>query len=135
MKFKQIYHPYFIWEDYINGMYNTTNIENENDLIEKGISLFCDKDLFYDTSLEMVLNWKNSADVNLTNVYINRRAWIGRASCCFLYGIPEIITRIAWNNTPNKNKNISNSIANKIIKIYEEKNKSIHKNMGTKMLF
>lgn len=132
---KQIYHPYWIWEDYINGMYKTENIENKDTLIKYCISLFSSETEFYDSALEMVLNWNYASDVNLTNVSINRRAWIGRATCNYLYGSPEIITRIAWNETEVINQKKSNNIADKVIRIYEEKNKSIYKNMGTEMLF
>jgi hypothetical protein len=115
---KQVFVHYTQWEDYINGMYRTTDIDNPAGLKEKGKSLLCDVPLFLQT-MDLVLdNWPIAASVNLTNLGCNRRAWLGQASCCYLYTVPEIITRLSWNEMSEKQQSRANAAAETVIKKY-----------------
>lgn len=134
-KMKQIFKPYTEWEDFINGMYDISKKDNENDLIEKSISLLRNELMFFNVAFEMCNLWVVSASVNLSNVQTNRQSWIGQASCCYQFGVPEIITRIAWNKLTEIEKIKANLVADKIIRWYERKDKEIHSGMGNQMLF
>ena len=122
----QIYHPYWLWEDYNNGMYDSDLKENEIELIDKSIELLR-SDLFFSIGLKMILKWKYSCENNLTNSMINRRAWIGRATCSFNHQCPELLTRIAWNELSEIEKNKANNYADRIIRIYERENFELYK--------
>jgi hypothetical protein len=130
----RIYYQYEEWEDFQNGMYRIPNIEDEK-LINKSIELLSNCDLFLETAKNMTYDWPISTHVNLSNTSCNRYAWIGQASCCYLYGSPELITRQSWGLLNDMQKNKANLVAEKIIISYETKDKGLHKNMGTKMLF
>ena len=130
----QIYHEYTEWEDFKNGMYETVFV-NEDKLIQKAIDLLSNKDLFFKTSVKMIDDWIISSDVNLSNVRHNRRSWIGQAACCYKYGVPESLTRFAWADISSIKKIEANNVADKIIRIYEERYKRIYKDMGGEMLF
>ena len=130
---KQIYAPYTEWEDYKNGMY-TLHIPIENDIIN-GAELLKNENLFFKISLEVINNWVVSTDVNLSNNSCNKQAWIGQASCCYLYGNNELTTRKSWALLTDLEKYKANNIANKIINIYETKSKKLHSRMATEMLF
>lgn len=128
---KQYFHKYTDWEDYKNGMYDDYDLAKKEELILKSVDLLKDKDLFYKNGREMVLAWKISAKVNLTNVNSNRRSWIGQATCCYSHKCSEVLTRIAWGMLTESEQNIANKVAEKIIKEYERENRKIHKRLET----
>tara|TARA_R110000787_G_scaffold161960_2_gene275324 strand:- start:1119 stop:1517 length:399 start_codon:yes stop_codon:yes gene_type:complete len=130
----QIYYKYTEWEDFQNGMFET-KFKNEDELILKAAKLLSNEIEFYNTSLKVLDNWKISSDVNLSNKNSNRQSWIGQAACCYAFGVPEILTRKAWNGLDNTIKIKANLIADKIIKVYERKYFEIHTIVGKEMLF
>jgi len=132
---RQIYAHYKEWEDYQNGMYEPTTKDNEDKLVELAERLLKNPDKFYSVGLKMIGKWIVSANVNLTNKTSNRRAWIGQASCCFEYGVPEVLTRIAWGNLDAPERMKANAIADKIIKSFEDQNKKLHRAVEDNGLF
>jgi hypothetical protein len=131
---KQIYHKYVDWEDYKNGMYRT-NYKNEDELIDRAKKLLSNEDEFYSVSLDMINDWVISSDVNLSNKGHNRRSWIGQAACCYECETPESLTRVAWGELDNETKRKANLVADKIIRIYEEKYRRLYQNVGESLLF
>lgn len=113
---KQIYAPYYLWEDYIYGMYKT--IKQGDEIINKGVLLLGDEKLFFEVANELVINWQISTSINLTNNTINKKAWLGQASCCYKYGLTEESTRIAWGLLTEEQRIKANNVANKIIKTW-----------------
>jgi hypothetical protein len=127
---KQYYHNYIYWEDYISGMYDTSAKHNEEELVNLAIKLLSNENLFFDTCKEVIKHWTISSRVNLTNKTCNRKAWLGQASCCYLHGVPEIYTRIAWGKLSSEMQYKANLIAEKIINSfelnYEKKDKELY---------
>lgn len=122
------------WEDYKNGMYSNSLNDLET-LKQKSIDLLSNDNLFFEKALEMIFKWPVCADYNLSNTSLNRRAWIGQATCNYVHFVPEIITRLSWSELSEQEKLKANFKANKIIKIYENRDREIYKNLGTKVLF
>lgn len=131
---KQIHKPYWQWEDYLNGMYETV-CNDEIDQQSKVIELLSNCELFYLVGLEMISKWVVSSEVNLTNNRINRRAWIGQASCSYKFGVIEIQTKIAWGLLQENQRIEANNVAEKLIKMYEKKDKAIFGNLAQTLLF
>ena len=136
----QVYSEYTFWEDYNNGMYDTRyNLEQEEELIAKSISLLTNPNLFLTVCYDVVLFWDVATKINLTNVNCNRRAWLGQAACNYYYKVPEILTRRAWSQLSETQRNEANKIADKIIKIfernYEKKDRKLYKEMDNYSLF
>ena len=52
---------------------------------------------------------------------MNRIAYLGQAACCLFFGIPSTITMEAWSLVSKENRDIADSIAEKIIKSWELK--------------
>lgn len=129
----RVYHKYTEWEDFKNGMYDS-DCGNYNELLNDAILLLSNSNLFYETALKVIEQWIVSTKENLTNLNSNRRAWIGQASCCMAYGVPESITRDAWAILTDVQRYNANKVADKIISIYENKNRKIHSRMGNEML-
>jgi hypothetical protein len=132
---KQIHKPYYTWECYKNGMFDIDKKQNEDLLIKKSELLLCNEDVFFKISLLVLNEWKNSTDNNLSNKNINRNSWIGQSACSYNHKCPELLTRIAWGNISELQRNKANNVAKKIIKIYEDKNRKIYTGLGKQMLF
>jgi hypothetical protein len=101
--------------------------------------------------LEVIKSWKYSCEDKLTDININRKAWLGHAACCHKFGWPESLVRLAWGKLNNEQRSLANQQAEKVISIYlhfldqirqknqlslfdETKNREIHKRLGIKML-
>jgi len=118
----QYYSHYKKWEDYQNGLYS--------DFLdsEKGVSdafyLLTNPDVFASVCDDLLLQWSVSTLVNMTNPNINKRAWIGQAACCFKYGVPEHLTRLAWSQMTTEQRFSANCVAESKIKQWIAKNKN-----------
>ena len=132
----RIYHRYELWEDYKAGMYET-KISNAMffELAEKSRKLLSNPDEFFNVAISVLNNWKFASDENLSNKSCNRRAWIGQSACCYKYSSPEICTREAWSKMTVTEQYLADKIADKIIKLYEDKNRKVHQGLGNEMLF
>jgi hypothetical protein len=126
----QIYHPYWLWEDYQNGMYEL-NIENSEEKIYLAKHLLSHLSEFADTALRVIEEWTISSETNLTNISCNRQAWIGQASCCYKYKVPETFTRIAWKQLTDQERIDANKVADLCIKNFENTLKNGKKGVTT----
>lgn len=120
---KKIYHPYWQWEDYQNGMYDLTRKYTEAKEMNLAIlakDLLSDQIKFAQIAYKVITEWKNASEVNLSNIGRNRQAWIGQASCCYAYKIPERITKMGWRMMLPSKQQEANLTADKIIKLWEE---------------
>ena len=114
---EQFFAHYKSWEDYKAGMYNTHCDEKDNKIV-LAKQLLSNAEEFNDACRIMVKNWTIAAKVNLTNPSINKRAWIGQAACCYKIGIPEIFTRISWNQLNEIQQKTANLVADRVIQDY-----------------
>lgn len=112
-----------------------TSVEHPERLIDLAIELLSNKEMFYKSALEMVESWGVSSSENLTNTHSNRRSWIGQATCCYVHHVPETLTRDAWGQLTNKQRNEANYEADKVIRIYEANYRRLHSDVGETMLF
>lgn len=119
---KQIYYPYWDWEDFQNGMYTYENKEEAVTLIGIAKDLLSSPVDFGEGAREMIFNWPKATAHNLTNRSINRKAWIGHATCCFIHDVPEVLTRIAWSELTQEQRDKANQIAEEVIRDYEAQN-------------
>jgi hypothetical protein len=125
---KRLFYPYTEWEDYQNGLYDSRSINQK--IVNKNFELLSNQDTFYQTALKVVEIWVKCSNHNLSNRFINRRAWLGQASCCYKNKSNDLEVREAWKNIDFKTKNYANATASKIIKIYESKNKNLYQELG-----
>ena len=114
---KKIYHNYKKWEDYKNGMYSSNGICVIK--INESLNLLSNPSKFYKTARRVTGEWKFATEHNLSDCNINRRAWLGRASCCFNHNATINETQIAWHMMDTKKQEAANSIATQIINQWE----------------
>lgn len=120
-RLKRVYHPYHKWEDYNNGMYKDFPDEQKEELIQKAVNLLSDSEYLKKAMKSASMVWVISAEENLTNISCNRQAWLGAAACCFEYGVPEYLTKEAWNRLTEETQNKANNIADEVIKEWKNK--------------
>jgi hypothetical protein len=87
---QRIYHRWEKWECYKAGFFEVHPPKGmtEEECQNKYAIFLKDLKLFEKTAYNVIDNWKNSCEHNLTNTTMNRIAWLGQASMCYLYGIP-----------------------------------------------
>ena len=95
-KFKRVYHPYHLWEEYHAGMWIVTAGEKRKEHAKASADLMRDPEAFFQAMMKAVNDWPISCEVNLTASSINQRAWLGHAGCCIAAGSPEDCTRLGW---------------------------------------
>lgn len=120
------YTHYTNWEDWKNGMYR--DVKEKEYYIKKAIECLRDP---YLSMYGVIKEWKQSTKENLSDISSNRRSWLGQAACCYKYGVPENLTRVAWGLLTSEERINANKTADKIIKLWEE---SICPNLFTKQL-
>jgi hypothetical protein len=113
---KQFYATIWEMEDVENGMYSNKINKMQ---IEKSKNLLANINKFNDTIDLVFKNWKVSTAVNLSNKSINRKAWIGQASCLFLCKSNEKETKTAWFQLSDEQREMANKIAELKIKQFE----------------
>jgi hypothetical protein len=134
---KQVYVPFWEWEDYINGMWRKVTKEQEIEMLIKAIKFIGNHVIYGKSMLEVSKLWTKTMLNSLTNQNINKRAFIGHCAVCYKLQIPEYITRMAWKELTDEQRFLADDVAEKTIKhyLYETRNSRLHKNLGKQMLF
>lgn len=115
---KRIYYHVSKLEDLNSGL--LSNGERQ-DMIDQSYALLSDASTFSDRASEMVSDWIYAAAHNLTNVEINRQAWIGQATCLHNHKANMNETIRAWQSLSQELQDSANAIADSIISQYVEK--------------
>lgn len=122
---KRVYHPYWKWEDYKNGLYNNIEdafTEQETEFLANlAKELLCDSEAFNFVASKVISEWKFAAEENLTNDSRNRQAWIGQASCCYALFVPEFITKYGWHLMTPEQQTEANRVADSVIAKWESR--------------
>jgi hypothetical protein len=124
MKIERIYHHYDRWEDYKAGFYSDYSKSELNDLNEAVRYVFSSAKHTEKYMSLVILHWVNSTEHNLTNISMNRVAWLGQAACCFYGGVPSKATMFLWKLLDEKTQRRSDKVAQKLISEWEQKRKS-----------
>lgn len=121
-KTTQIYHPWDKWEDHKHGFYDNISGRDKKEMINKVVQMFSDSELTEICMRKVINEWKYSCEHNLTNMNMNRIAYLGQAACCVFAGIPSSITMEAWSLVPEDKRKTADLIASNLIKEWEVKN-------------
>ena len=118
---KRIYHPWNKWECCPAGFWKSIDSRKKDERIEAVVRFFTDEDgLAFDiTCNNLIYDWVNSCEHNLTNTELNRIAWLGQASAAKALGVDCYITREAWSHLSKEVQQEANKIAVKYLKEWE----------------
>ena len=119
---KKINHPYYKWEDWQSGMYlSEVLISDLQNKISKAKSLLINIAEFSEVMGKIIKEWSFACEENLTDIAMNRQAWLGQAACCYKHSISESVTRLAWRNLTKEQQDNANKAADKVIIEFENK--------------
>lgn len=139
MKIKQVFVPYWEWEDWINGMWSKAGKERESELLKQAIEFTGDWGRYGAAMGEVIQQWPKTILNTFTNVSVNRRAFLGHCAVCYKLKIPEYIVRQAWGLLTDQQRFDADAIAQKHINHWEYEYKishtKLHTGLGSKMLF
>jgi len=116
----RVFHHYEMWEEYQNGMWRSVSKEEEDKYFKEAVEFTGQADKYGHYMIEVIHKWPISCEQNLTNMSINRRAWIGHAACCLAFGCPEHIVRKAWWKLTDQQRKEANQQADMAITEWEE---------------
>ncbi|CAK0760409.1 ParB domain-containing protein [Gammaproteobacteria bacterium] len=107
----RIFHTFDKWECYKSGFYDTHKDGMTKEECEIEYAKFLSDDNQFRGTLDHVINeWKYSCEHYLTNIAMNRIAWLGQASLCYAKKIPAIF-RGGFNLLSEKQKEKANMTA------------------------
>ena len=132
---KQQWVPYWEWEDWKNGMWN----KGDETRLQEAIEFTGNWQIYGEAMGEVINAWPKTMLNNMSNLSINRRAFLGHCAVSYKLKIPESITRKAWGFLTYQQRYDADNIAEKHIKHWEYEYKrsviKLHKNLGVQMLF
>lgn len=117
----RIYHRYENWECFKAGFFRNVSGEEKKELSKKVIELFENSEKTKEFMLKVISEWIYSCEHNLTNISLNRVAWLGQSACCLYAKIPYSLTMENWRYVSDEKRKIACDIAEEIIKKYELK--------------
>lgn len=117
----QIWHPFDLWEDYKAGFYDNIGGKNKDELINKSVEMFSNNELTKTFMEKVTDEWVYSCEHNLSNMSINRIAYIGHAACCIYGGVPSTLTMQAFSLVSKSNRDIADKLAQEVINKWEQK--------------
>jgi hypothetical protein len=129
------YVPYWLWEDYLNSMWNKLDKNLESEMLQKAIEFTGNWKIYGEAMGQVIIAWPNTMKNSLTNISINRRAFLGHCACSYAFNCPEYITRQAWHNLSLQQQIDADKIAQAHINNYEKQDRKIHSRLGKQMLF
>jgi hypothetical protein len=106
--------PYTEWEDYRAGLFGLTWGGSSADALDV---LACTRTL-YDAMSRAVNEWPKAAAHHLTDDGENRRAWLGWAACGISRNVPAHLTRSAWWQLTEIQRDAANAVADQVIAEY-----------------
>lgn len=117
----RIYHRFELWECFKNGLYENKSGLNKEECILKVIDFFSQQIVTEIYMKKVISEWHYSCEHNLSNLSLNRIAWLGQSACCLYAKIPYNITMEAWSHVEKGNQKKADSIALSIIEKYEKR--------------
>lgn len=139
-RLKRKFIPYWEWEDFQNGMWSKADKENESELLDLAIEHTSNHEKYGLSMLEVIDAWPKTMLHNLTNLHINRKAFVGHCAVTYKLKIPEYITRQAWKFLTDEQRYLANKQAENAIQKWENKyanskNTKLHFVLGAELLF
>ena len=132
---ERVYHPVCDWEEVKHGMYDS--VDNKKAWLKKAIAFTGDHILYGRFMMRVINEWPISCENALTDMSINRKAWIGHAAAALGIGCPEDIVREAWGLLTDEQRILANNQAQRAIDEWEfnyRESKGIYQQVAEKML-
>jgi len=106
------------------GMWRKETKQYEELQLPNIISFTGNHFLYGAAMVKAVNNWYYSCEHFLSNLSINRKAYIGHCACCIEHSYPEYLVRKAWWMLSEQQRILADNEALKAISLWEQKKKS-----------
>jgi hypothetical protein len=116
----RIYHSYEKWECFKAGFFRNVSGDEKKALSKKVIELFEDSEKTEIFMRKVLEDWIYSNEHNLSNLSLNRIAWLGQSACCLFAKVPYRITMENWRYVSEQKRIEACEIAERLINQYEE---------------
>lgn len=116
-KIRKIWHAFTLWEDL--GMWRDISKEEQDKFLPLAIAFTGDAKKYGDAMIEVLDKFPVACEHNLSDLGMNRQAWIGHAACYLATGCPEYITRQAWAKLTADQQIDANAKADIAIRLWE----------------
>lgn len=136
MRINRVYHPYCDWEEISHNMWGT--VSNRKSFLKKAIAFTGDSKKYGRFMRRVISEWPISCENALTDLTLNRSAWVGHAACALALGCPEDITREAWGHLTYEQQLLANREAKAAIEEWEHnyrKSNGLYSDMEEEVLF
>lgn len=120
---KQIYTPWWTWEDYQAGMWRKLPKEQESEFLQKAIEFTGDHVLYGNAMGEVIDIWTFTMLNSLSDPSKNKRAFLGHCACQYAINCPEYIVRQAWYKLTQQQRDLADQKAQYHIDKWLEKYK------------
>lgn len=133
---KRVYHPCDTWEEMASNMWGT--VIDRKLFLKRAIEFTSDHKKYGRFMRIVIDKWPISCENHLTNLNINRKAWLGHAAVAYALECPEDITREAWGKLTDEQRFLANKEAARTIQIWEynySKSNGVYQDMEGEMLF
>jgi ParB-like chromosome segregation protein Spo0J len=118
----RIFHTFDKWECHKAGFYKSKKEDWTNEQCEQEyVRILSDTELFASILEKLIVEWKHSCEHYLTNKSMNRIAWLGQASVCYLSGVPSSYSG-AWFKLTEEQQKQANEVAYKYLNIWLKNN-------------
>jgi len=116
--YDRVFHTYEKWECHKAGFFKS-KMEGftKNEAEEEFANFLKSSEDFEDALSHIIYEWKYSCEQNLTNIALNRIAWLGQAAACYGRGVPSKY-RAGWFKLSEKEQDKANEIALKYLNIW-----------------
>ena len=131
----RVYRHYLEWEEIHYNMWGT--VDNKKLWLQAAIAFTGNHSLYGYFMIRVINEWPVSCENALTDININKKAWVGHAATALGIGCPEDITRQAWGYLTNEQRILANKEAQRAIDTWENvyrENNQLYQDMGKQML-
>ena len=88
-------------------------------MLKKAIEFTGNHILYGQAMGKVIYSWNNTMKNHLTNISMNRRAFLGHCAVCYELQIPEYLVRNAWKYLDDEQRRLADLQAEKHIKDWE----------------
>jgi len=107
----RVFHSFDKWEDYRHNFYGGVSSYPTQNTVQLCADLLKDSNKFEAALYNIITKWPNSCEHNLTNVGMNRIAYLGQAACALVLGVPASVSMGAYNTLTQEEQLIANKLA------------------------
>lgn len=108
-----------MWEDWKAGMWRKVSKSEEETFLSAAVEFTGNAELYGSWMLRVIAAWPVSCEHNLTDLSLNRKAWVGHAATQMAINCPEYITRMAWGLLTDQQRIDANRQAQRAIEQWE----------------